>query len=65
MINARPSGVVGGDKADCTRFPDAKMSPCMKRPVNAFGRKDTLKSLNPDEIAFSRYYSTRSGDGAQ
>ena len=66
-----PDGVIGGDwnsiiaKADCTRYPEAKMSNCLKRVVNSFSWKDAFRILHPDEQSFSRYYSNdRSGTGA-
>ena len=71
MVNSMANGVVGGDwnsiiaKEDCTRFPEAKMSPCLKRLVKAFSWKDDFRVLHPDESSFSRYYSNdRSGMGA-
>ena len=71
LINSRSEGVIGGDwnnivsKDDCTRYPEAKMSPCLKRIVNTFSWKDAFRILHPDDQVFSRYYSNdRSGSGA-
>ena len=71
LINSMTTGVIGGDwnnivsKDDCTRYPEAKMSPCLKRIVNTFSWKDAFRILHPHDLVFSRYYSTdRSGSGA-
>ena len=60
MINSKPGGVIGGDwnsiiaKEDCTRYPEAKMSPCLKRVVSAFSWKDVFRALHPEDKAFSK-----------
>ena len=71
LINSRSDGIVGGewnciiDKEDCTRYPEAKMSPCLKRVVNTFSWKDVFRALHPEERVFSRYYGNdRAGFGA-
>ena len=71
LINRKSSGLVGGDwnsiidKKDCTRHPDQKMSPSLKRLVNIFNWKDSFRSLYPDNNTYSRYYSlSNSGEGA-
>ena len=62
LINSKPNGVIGGDcnniisNTDCTQHPEAKMSPCLKRLVNAFSWSDTYRSLYPDNQCFSHYY---------
>ena len=71
MINSKLSGIVGGDwnniiaKEDCTRHPEAKMSPCLSRLVRAFTWTDSFRHLHPDTRNFSHYYSNiRTGTGA-
>ena len=71
MVNSMLNGVVGGDwnsiiaKDDCTRHPEAKMSPCLKRVVTTFSWKDAFRVMHPGEATFSRYYSNdRIGSGA-
>ena len=71
LLNCQESGCLGGDwnnitdKNDCTRNPDSKMSPSLKRLIQVFSLKDTFRSLYPDKSVFSRYYSSnRFGDGA-
>ena len=71
MINAKHSGMIGGDwnniiaRQDCTRHPEAKMSPCLKRAVATFTWTDSYRFLHPNQLSFSRYYSNqRHGDGA-
>ena len=71
LINSKSSGIVGGDwnciiaKEDCTKYPEAKMSPCLKRLVNNFEWKDTFRTLHPEVRSFSRFYNNnRSGEGA-
>ena len=71
LINSKPNGIIGGDwnniisKADCTRHPEAKMSPCLKRVVNTFSWSDTYRSMYPDTQCFSHFYSNaRTGSGA-
>ena len=71
LINSKPDGVIGGDwnciidKEDCTKYPEAKISPCLRRVVNTFSWKDIFRILYPGERAFSRYYgSDRAGFGA-
>ena len=71
LVNALSHGVVGGDwnsiiaKEDCTKHPDAKMSPCLRRLVQTFNWRDDYRFLHPRESSFSRYYSQdRGGFGA-
>ena len=71
LVNRQDIGCMGGDwncltdRKDCTRNPDSKMSPSLKRMINVFSLKDSFCSLYPDSDAYSRYYaSDRYGDGA-
>ena len=71
LINSKVDGMIGGDwnniicKKDCTRHPEGKMSPSLKRVANTFSWKDSFRSLHPDSISFSRYYANeRHGEGA-
>ena len=69
MINSKTSGIVGGDwnniisKNDCTRYPEAKMSPCLKRVTTTFSWVDTFRHLHPDCRVFSHYYGHHSAGG--
>ena len=71
LINAKSSGLIGGDwnniinHADSTNHPEAKMSPCLKRVVSTFSWTDTYRMLYPNNQCFSHFYSnTRYGNGA-
>ena len=71
MINSKLSGIVGGDwnniidQVDCTRHPEAKMSPCLKRLVSVYSWTDSFRHLHPDTRNYSHHYSnTRTGSGA-
>ena len=71
MINSKPCGIIGGDwnciidREDCTKYPESKISPCLRRLVNAFEWKDSFRVIHPEDRTFSRYYSNnRCGEGA-
>ena len=71
LINSKQSGIIGGDwnniisKEDCTRHPDSKLSPCLKRLVSAFSWTDCFRHLHPNIRNYSHYYSNhRAGTGA-
>ena len=71
LINSRDHGIIGGDwnniiaNIDCTRHPEAKLSPCLKRLVRTFSWSDTYRTLYPNNKCFSHFYSnTRVGNGA-
>ena len=71
LINAKDTGVAGGDwncilsESDATKNPQQKMSKSLKRLVKNFNWKDSFKLLHPHSKEFSRYYeSDRYGDGA-
>ena len=71
LINSKIHGIIGGDwnniisNLDCTRHPEVKMSPCLKRLVSTFSWSDTYRSLYPNTKCFSHYYSNaRTGNGA-
>ena len=71
LIHSKSSGMIGGDwnsiisKEDCTRHPEAKMSPCLKRVVKTFSWQDSFRFLHANDKSFSRFYSNeRHGDGA-
>ena len=71
LINSKQSGIVGGDwnniisKEDCTRHPEAKLSPCLKRLVSTFHWSDSFRHLHPSTRNYSHYYSNhRTGAGA-
>ena len=71
LLNRQVFGCIGGDwnsitdKKDCTRNPDSKMSPSLKRMINVFELKDSFRHLHPNSEEYSRYYSTdRHGEGA-
>ena len=49
---------------DCTKYPEAKMSPCLRRLVNNFNMSDTFRSLYPMEAVYSRYYGRAGQEGA-
>ena len=63
LVNCKEMGCLGGDlncitrKEDCTHNPESKMSPSLKRLINTFSLVDSFRSLNPDTVCFSRYYS--------
>ena len=69
LVNSQDSGSLGGDfncilnKDDCTRFPEAKMSPSLKRLVRTFSLNDSFRAIHPGAKAFSRFYE-RNGEGA-
>ena len=71
LVNCQELGCIGGDfncitrAEDCTRHPESKMSPSLKRLIQTFNMKDSFRSLHPDSRLYSRYYSNdRHGDGA-
>ena len=70
LINSQTHGILGGDwncitsKDDCTSFPEAKMSPCLKRLINTFNWKDTFRILQPLTQHFSHYYNIGAKAGA-
>ena len=71
LLNRQVFGCIGGDwnsitdKKDCTRNPDSKMSPSLKRMINVFELKDSFRHLHPNSEEYSRYYSNdRHGEGA-
>ena len=71
LINSKLNGIIGGDwnniisNIDCTRHPESKMSPCLKRLVSTFSWSDSYRSLYPNTKCFSHFYSNaRTGDGA-
>ena len=51
LTSKKKQGCVGGDlnciidKADATRYPEAKMSNCLKRVVKVFNMKDSFRAL--------------------
>jgi hypothetical protein len=50
---------------DCTRNPESKMSPCLKRLVHNFSWQDSFSVLHPNISTFSHYYGNqRIGVGA-
>ena len=69
-MNRKDSGEFGGDlnciiaKEDCTKNPENKMSPSLKRAVQTFNLKDSFRSLYPLDKVFSRYYTRQGQDGA-
>ena len=70
LMNRKDSGEFGGDlnciiaKEDCTKNPESKMSPSLKRVVQTFGLKDSFRSLYPLDKAYSRDYTRQGQDGA-
>ena len=71
LVNSKLHGMIGGDwncitsKDDCTRYPEAKMSPCLRRLIKAFSWSDTFRHLYPNSKHFSHYYgNVRHGEGA-
>ena len=58
----RKSNIIS--REDCTRHPDAKMSPCLKRVVTTFSGSDTYRSLFPDNQCFFFYHKDMYGGGA-
>ena len=70
LTNKKDSGEIGGDfncitnKEDCTRNPENKMSPSLKRLMQTFNLRDSFRSLYPSDKIFSRYYSRMGQDGA-
>ena len=71
LINSKQSGIIGGDwnnilaKEDCTRQPENKLSPCLKRLVSTFSWIDCYRHLHPSIRNYSHYYSNhRAGTGA-
>ena len=70
LTNRKDSGEVGGDfncitnKQDCTKNPESKMSPSLKRLVQTFNLQDSFRHLYPSDKIFSRYYSRMGQEGA-
>ena len=71
LLNCKPSGCIGGDwncitdAVDATKNASQKMSPSLKRLIKNFSWSDSLRSLHPDALIYSRYYEhIRFGDGA-
>ena len=70
LTNCQQSGCLGGDlnmiidKLDATNHPESKMSPSFKRLVKCFNWTDSFRSIHPNNVQFSRYYSNTRGDGA-
>ena len=70
LTNRKGSGEVGGDwncilsNEDCTKYPEAKKSPCLKRVVNLFNMTDSFRYLHPGDEVFSRYYGRAGQEGA-
>ena len=50
---------------DATNNVTSKLSPCLKRLIKNFNWTDSFRSLHPDDLIYSRYYSSAvHGDGA-
>ena len=71
LLNCKSSGCIGGDwncitdACDATKNPSQKMSPSLKRLIKNFSWSDSLRSLHPNALIYSRYYEhSRFGDGA-
>ena len=70
LVNRKMSGCIGGDfnciisKADATKYPESKMSPCLARLVKTFNWTDSFRTLYPKAAVFSRYYESRGNSGA-
>ena len=69
LTTSQSSGMIGGDwnciidKKDCTRLPEAKMSPCLRRLSQAFSWKDSYRAIYPAGNCFSHFYFSN-GPGA-
>ena len=69
MVNSMDNGVIGGDwnnittADDCTKHPEAKLSPCLKRVIKTFSWRDSFRHIYPNLKHFSHYYD-RNGEGA-
>ena len=69
LVNSQECGTIGGDfncildKEDCTRYPESKMSPSLKRLVRTFSLKDSFRTMHPEVKTYSRFYE-RNGEGA-
>ena len=50
---------------DATNHQESKMSPSFKRLVKCFKWTDSLRSIHPNAVQFSRYYSNIRGKGAK
>ena len=71
LINRKDNGIIGGDwnsiilKSDCTKNPEAKISPCFRRLASVLELCDSHRSVHPRSNDFSRYYvNDRFGSGA-
>ena len=70
LVNCHPSGCVGGDfnsiidKQDASKFPESKMSKCLQRLVKLNNWNDSFRSLYPNKLEYSRYYSNSRAEGA-
>ena len=70
LLDSKETGVISGDwnciteARDCTKHPDAKKSPCLKRLMSMKTLKDTFRTLHPDSSHYSRYYSRGGEQGA-
>ena len=69
LLDSKETGVISGDwnciteARDCTKHPDAKKSPCLKRLMSMKTLKDTFRTLHPDSSHYSRYYSRGGEEG--
>ena len=70
LINSKENGCVGGDlnciieKKDATKYPEAKMSNCLKRLVKLKNWNDSFRVLHPTSQQYSRFYENARAEGA-
>ena len=70
LVNRKDCGILGGDfncitnREDCTKNPESKMSPSLKRLISTFRLCDTFRYLHPATKSFSRYYARQGQEGA-
>ena len=70
LIDSKEACMISGDwnciteAKDCTKHPEAKMSPSLKRLINLRKMNDTFRSLHPAASHYSRYYSRGGEQGA-
>ena len=68
LVNCNETGCWGGDmncitkSEDCTHNSESKMSPSLKRLISTFSLVDSYRSLYPDTVSYSRYYTRGGGE---
>ena len=67
LVNRRATGLLGGDfncitkPIDCTHHPESKHSPCLTRLINTFSLVDSYRSVFPNSLTYSHFYTRGEG----